>query len=89
MVFLNLSFELLELLQLEVGLPWLWSQRGPTLHPRSTHSIDGSVDAGCLLGIPSGRVSIAHEALSRWVGVVVGVGPPKEVIIVEEAKQVF
>jgi hypothetical protein len=49
------------------------------------------VDTGCLLGIPGGRVSITHEALSRWVDIVVrvGVGPPKEVVIAEEAMQVF
>jgi hypothetical protein len=64
MVFLDLSFELLELLQLEVGLPRLWSQKGPTLHHESTHSIDGSVDATCLLEILGDRVPITHEALS-------------------------
>jgi hypothetical protein len=76
---------------LEVGLPRLWSPRGPTLHHGGNYSIDGSVDTRCLLEIPGGRVSITHEALSGWVDVVVGVGvgPPKEVIIVEETTQVF
>jgi hypothetical protein len=79
------------LLQLEIGLPRLRSQRGLTLHHGSNHGVDGSVDTGCLLRILSGRVSITHEALSGWVNVVVrvGVGPPKEVIIVEEVTQVF
>jgi hypothetical protein len=57
----------------------------------SSYNIDGSVETGCLLRIPSGRVSITFESLSGWVDVVVRVriGPPKEVIIVEEVTQVF
>jgi hypothetical protein len=91
MLFLDLPFELLKLLQMEVGIPRLQSQRGLTLHCGSNYNVDGNVDTGCLLGIPGGMVSIAHEAPSGWVDVVVrvGVGPPKGVIIVEEATQIF
>jgi hypothetical protein len=79
------------LLQLEVGALRLRGQRVPTLHCGNNYSVDGAVNTGCFLRIPSGRISITHEAFSGWVSVVVRVevSPPKEVIIVEEATQVF
>jgi hypothetical protein len=91
MLFLNLPFEFLEFLQLEVRLPRLRSWRGPALHHGSSYSVDGSVDTRCLLRAPSGRVFITHEALLGWVNIAVGVrvSPPKEVVIVEEVTQVF